>query len=81
MDFPFSFLSTLVSIIAHDKAIRSRSVRCCNINMPITLGTNAVLQIGDVQASIYGVNHSWLRPTGKRAISIADCTDPGGLTR
>jgi hypothetical protein len=69
MDFPFSFLSTLVGIIAHDKTIRSCRVHSWNIDMAITPGT--------VKASISGVNRRRLRPAGKRAISIGDCTDPG----
>jgi hypothetical protein len=52
MDFPFSFQSTLVSIIAHDTAIRSGRMRGWNSNMPVTLGTVALLQIGNVQASM-----------------------------
>jgi hypothetical protein len=77
MDFPFSFLSTLVGIIAHDKAIRSCRVHSWNIGMAITPGTVTVLQIADVKAPISGVNRRRLRPAGKRAISIGDCTDPG----
>jgi hypothetical protein len=52
MDFPFSFQSTLVSIIAHDTAIRSGRVRGWHINMPVTLGTVALLQIANAQAPV-----------------------------